>query len=89
MSAESVGVVRLWGVCPQTEELSDYDMQNMTMYSLLLEAESEGGNEMEMARVFFGINPLKQPVRAERVVKSHLRRAHWLLNNGFAYFLLW
>lgn len=81
-------IERLWNTCPFTDYVSDYDLANFTTYALLLDAEIEGADELDMARIFFGIDPMKQQLRAERVVRSHLKRARWMLDHGYP-FLIW
>ena len=81
-------VRRLWNSCPETDYVSDYDVENLMVYACLLDAEVEGANLYEMARIIFGISPVKETMRAELVAASHLKRAHWMLKNGFP-FLLW
>jgi len=81
-------VHRLWSVCPWTDYVSDYDLENLLTYSRLLDAAVDGGSEYEMARIIFAIDPRKEPLRAEVVVESHLRRARWMIEHGCP-FLNW
>ena len=60
-------------------------MQHLYVFNWLLNAEHEGTPEAEMARVIFHIDPAKEPARAQLVVRSHLHRAHWLMNGDFPY----
>ena len=75
--------MRLWMTCPWSETVSDYDREHLYLFSLLLDGETEGASRETMARIVFGIDPGRQPKRAALVVRSHLRRAHWLMRNGY------
>ena len=88
VAARSNTVVRLWTACPQPPKVSPYDMQHLYVFNWLLNAEYEGTAEPEMARVIFHIDPAKEPGRAQLVVRTHLHRAHWLMNGDFP-FLDW
>ncbi|HEY0300707.1 MAG TPA: hypothetical protein VGC36_05215 [Rhizomicrobium sp.] len=81
----SANVVRLWNVCPWADALTAYDMQHLTTYNWLLNAESEGVSEREMARIIFRIEVDKRPSWALTVVRTHLDRAHWVQDNEFPY----
>ena len=80
-------VFRLWVRCPGpgADHVTPYDWDNVTLYGLLLEAELEGAEEGEIGRVFFG--SVSRPKRSE-VVRSHLARAHWLVDHGL-FWLNW
>jgi hypothetical protein len=88
VAARTNTVVRLWTACPQPPKVSPYDMQHLYVFNWLLNAEYEGTPEAEMARVIFHIDPAKEPGRAQLVVRTHLDRAHWLMNGDFP-FLDW
>ena len=78
-------VVRLWGACPWSHAVTDYDRQNIYVYGRLLEGEGAEVPEREMARIIFGICADRHPFRALTVVRSHLSRAHWLKENHIPY----
>jgi hypothetical protein len=40
-----------------------------------------------MARVVLGIDPAREPGRAEKAVASHLRRAQWMCEKGYRHLL--
>jgi hypothetical protein len=68
---------------PVSETITDYDRRHLTTYLRLLDAETEGADWQEAARIIFGLDPRKDPDRAERVHASHLARAHWMTANGY------
>ncbi len=76
-------VVRLWHDCPHTEEVTEYDRKNAYLFGLLLQAEADGASPQYMAGLLFNIDADRHPIRARRVVRSHLARAHWLQDNAF------
>jgi len=76
-------VVTLWGTCPSTPELSDYDRRNISLYARLLHDESEGAGEDDLARVVFGLDPYRNRGRVLAVLRSHMRRAHWIADTLF------
>jgi hypothetical protein len=76
-------VLRLWGPCPWSEEVSDYDRRNVSYFAWVLEGEEAGVSERDMARVIFRICPDRHPYRALTVVRSHLARARWLRANHY------
>ncbi|MBL6854325.1 MAG: hypothetical protein ISS15_14815 [Alphaproteobacteria bacterium] len=88
VAARDRNVVRLWTACPQPPKVSPYDMQHLYVFNWLLDAQHEGVPEAEMARVIFHIDPAREPARAQLVVRTHLYRAHWLMNGDFP-FLNW
>jgi len=81
-------VVRLWGSCPQSETITEYDRRNIYIYGWLLDGDCAGVPDRDLARSIFGIDAAREPDRARRVVQSHLERARWLHNNHFP-FLNW
>jgi hypothetical protein len=76
-------VVRLWTVRPRSSEVTPYDMRNLALFSLLLDAEREGVSEFDMARVFFDMKNGRNWDRMRTVVQTHLERARWLRDNAF------
>ena len=77
------GVVALWGACPWSEELSDYDRHHIHLYARLLHDESEGAAEDDLARDVLGLDPYRYRSRTLRVLRSHLKRARWIRDTLF------
>ena len=73
-------VVRLWTTCPQVSEVTPYDKENISLYSLLLDAERDGAGDAEIARIFCGGVPKH---KMHDIVRSHLKRARWIAQNAF------
>jgi hypothetical protein len=68
---------------PQSAALTTYDREHLKTYLRLLDSEADGAGWEEVVCVIFGLDPGKEPARAERVYNSHLARAKWMTENGF------
>jgi hypothetical protein len=77
-----------WSVCPWSDTLTDYDKRNIGLFYRLMYDESEGAGEVDIARDVFGLSFWLQSQKTRLIVRSHLRRAHWLAENVFP-FLGW
>jgi hypothetical protein len=56
-------------------------------YLRLLDAEEDGADWREVAKLVLRIDPTHEPVRARRAWETHLARAHWMMNNGYRHLL--
>ena len=74
-------------LAPADPVLTGYDEQHLVTYLRLLDAESEGADWREVARVVLKIDPNNQPQRARRAWESHLSRAKWMTTSGFEHLL--
>ncbi len=72
-----------WEVCPWSETLTEYDKRNIGLFYRLMYDESEGASEADIARDVFGLSFWLQSQKARLIVRSHMRRAHWLADNVF------
>ncbi|MDZ5698675.1 DNA -binding domain-containing protein [Chelativorans sp. M5D2P16] len=68
---------------PWSDSLTAYDNEHFTTYMRLLDASADDASEEEMAQVVFGIDPVLEPDRARRTVRSHLNRANWMVTTGY------
>ncbi|MER9070643.1 DUF2285 domain-containing protein [Mesorhizobium sp. M0902] len=68
---------------PWAESLTAYDDEHFTTYLKLIDACADNASEEEMAQAILGIDPVQEPARAQRAVRSHLARAHWLVVAGY------
>ncbi|WFU76896.1 MULTISPECIES: DUF2285 domain-containing protein [Bradyrhizobium] len=59
-----------------------YDEQHVVTYIRLLQAEGEGADWREVARVVLHMDPEREPDRARRAYQSHLARAKWMTEQG-------
>jgi len=68
---------------PQSTVLTSYDRAHMKVYMRLLDAETDGADWREAVVLLFGIDPDKEPERANRVHRTHLARARWMTEHGY------
>ena len=69
-------------VAPNEPALTTYDEQHVVTYMRLLQAESEGADWREVARLVLHIDPEREPDRARNAYQSHLARAKWMTEEG-------
>ncbi|MDA9405778.1 DUF2285 domain-containing protein [Bradyrhizobium sp. CCBAU 45384] len=69
-------------VAPNEPALTTYDEQHVVTYIRLLQAESEGADWMEAARIVLHIDPGREPDRARSAYQSHVARAKWVTEQG-------
>ena len=64
-------------LAPSHPALTPYDEQHAITYMRLLDADAEGADWREVARIVLHIDPECEPDRARRAFDSHLARARW------------
>ncbi|WP_141340105.1 DUF2285 domain-containing protein [Bradyrhizobium sp. USDA 3458] len=69
-------------VAPSEPRLTAYDEQHVVTYVRLLQAEGEGADRREVARVVLHMDPEREPDRARSAYQSHLARAKWVTEQG-------
>ena len=67
---------------PTEQILTIYDQQHVVTYTRLLQADSEGADWREVARIVLHIDPKREPDRARNAYESHLARAKWVTEQG-------
>ena len=68
---------------PWSDALTDYDLARLAVYLRLLDAERDGADWREVARVVLAKDPDTSEARARRCWESHMRRAHWMTKSGY------
>ena len=68
---------------PDGDALTDYDQEHFVTYLRLLDADAEGADWAEVARIVLHIDPKQEPERARRAWESHLTRAKWMMQHGY------
>ncbi|MCP3440910.1 DNA -binding domain-containing protein [Bradyrhizobium sp. CCGUVB14] len=68
---------------PNESEVTSYDQQHLVTYWRLLDAEADGADWSEVARIVLHIDPDREPVRARNAFDSHLARAKWMADHGY------
>ena len=63
---------------PSDSVLTAYDEEHATTYLRLLDADAEGADWREVARVVLHLDPQHESDRAGRAFESHLTRAKWM-----------
>jgi hypothetical protein len=56
-------------------------------YLRLLDADAEGADWREVARIVLDLDAEKEPERAKQVWQSHLSRAKWMTETGYRHLL--
>ena len=72
---------------PDEPHLTGYDEAHLSDYLRLLDADDEGADWREAVSIIFGIDPASEPERAKTLHASHLARARWMTEVGYAYLL--
>jgi predicted GNAT family N-acyltransferase len=67
---------------PTDQILTAYDEQHVVTYIRLLQAEGEGADWREVARVVLHMDSAREPDRARSAYQSHLARAKWVTEQG-------
>lgn len=75
-------------VAPTAAILTGYDEQHLVTYLRLLDADTEGADWREVAKIVLHIDPAHEPERARRAWESHLARARWMTEKGYRHLLL-
>jgi hypothetical protein len=68
---------------PEADVLTGYDQEHLVTYLRLLDADAEGADWAEVARIVLQIDPSQEPKRARRAWESHLARAKWMTEHGY------
>ena len=72
---------------PENAGLTSYDERHLVTYLRLLDADTEGADWREAVQIIFGLDPEKEPERAQIVHSTHLARARWMTKVGYRYLL--
>ncbi|MGQ9370715.1 DNA -binding domain-containing protein [Azospirillum sp. ST 5-10] len=72
---------------PQADGVTDYDRAHLVTYLRLLDAEADGADPTEVARIVLGLDPGSEPDRTLRIHAAHLARARWLSRSGHRHLL--
>lgn len=74
-------------LAPADQILTGYDERHAITYLRLLDADAEGADWREVARIVLNIDPAHEPDRARRAWESHLARARWMTEKGYRHLL--
>jgi Uncharacterized conserved protein (DUF2285) len=68
---------------PTDSVLTPYDHEHMVTYMRVLDADAEGADWREVARIVLHLDPGREPDRARTAFESHLARARWMTQRGY------
>jgi len=68
---------------PTGDIITRYDEQHYVTYLRLLDAETEGADWTEVARIVLHRDPATEEIRTRRCWESHLARAQWMTKIGY------
>jgi hypothetical protein len=74
-------------LAPSCEMLTPYDMKQLVTYWRLLDADAEGADWRNVARVVLRLDPDIGGDRVRRAFDSHLSRARWMSAIGYRHLL--
>jgi hypothetical protein len=74
-------------LAPSASALTCYDEEHLVTYLRLLDADAEGADWREVARVVLHIDPEREYARARQAFVSHLARAQWMADHGYRHLL--
>lgn len=72
---------------PSASVLTGYDEQRLVTYLRLLNAENDGADWTDVARIVLHLDPDREPERARRAWETHLARARWMTEHGYRHLL--
>lgn len=70
-------------VPPNERVLTAYDRAHAATYLRLLDAHQAGASWRDAVRQIFKLDPDSDPVRLERMHRTHLERAQWMRDHGY------
>ena len=74
-------------IAPTDRALTPYDKEHAVTYMRLLDADAEGADWREVARIVLHLDPDLDAARARRSFESHLARAKWMSSEGYKHLL--
>ena len=70
-------------VAPAGPALTDYDHNHMITYMRVFDADQQGADLRDVARIVLRIDPDTEADRARLAFESHLSRARWMTKHGY------
>ena len=68
---------------PTEAALTLYDRKHLVTYMRLLDADADGADWKEVARIMLQLDHGREPDRAWRAFESHLSREKWMTARGY------
>jgi|SRR3954471_3306871 hypothetical protein len=70
-------------LAPAGPALTDYDHEHMIPYLRVFDANEQGADWRDVARIVLRIDPDSEADRARLTFESHLSRARWMTKQGY------
>lgn len=70
-------------LAPTVPEITTYDEAHFVTYLRLLDAEADGADWREIARIVLHRDPVAEAERSHACWQSHLARARWMTKSGY------
>jgi T6SS, Transcription factor, DNA binding domain len=74
-------------LAPTVSVLTGYDEEHLVTYLLLPDAEQDGADWKEVAKIVLHLDPDREADRARRAWETHLARARWMTEHGYRHLL--
>jgi type VI secretion system activator RovC-like protein len=74
-------------IAPSNSALTVYDEEHLITYLRLLDADVNGADWRDVARIVLHLDPEHDSDRAWRAFESHLSRAKWMTEHGCRHLL--
>ncbi|HEY5236967.1 MAG TPA: DUF2285 domain-containing protein [Rhizomicrobium sp.] len=68
---------------PWSEKVNAYDYAQFKLYLRLLDAVAANATDAKICKVLFNIDADAEPVRAQKCLQSHLKRARFMTEKGY------
>ncbi|MBU2031555.1 MAG: DUF2285 domain-containing protein [Alphaproteobacteria bacterium] len=68
---------------PSGPDITIYDEEHFVTYLRLLDAQTDGADWTEVARIVLHRDPVAEAARTHRCWESHLARAQWMTKQGY------
>ncbi len=72
---------------PDVPQLTGYDEAHLVTYLRLLDADADGADWRDAATSILCVDVAADPIRAKSMHESHLARARWMTEVGYAHLL--
>lgn len=72
---------------PWQDGITPYDETHFITYLRLLDADAEGADWQEVARIVLHRDSTAEPDRTRRCWEDHLKRAKWMTEHGYRHLL--
>lgn len=68
---------------PISDQVTDYDLAHKITYLRLLDADADGADWREIARIVLDLDAGDDEKQARKIYDSHLARARWMTEAGY------